>query len=155
MIARRLMSVVLLSVFSVVSVLAALPAQANSALVSSSEEGIAIGGYDPVSFHDDTGPLKGRIQHALMWKGAVWLFASSANQVRFEANPRHYEPRFGGYCALALAYGQLAVGDPQSWVIRDGNLYLFKNDAAERSWNDRPDAHLTTAERAWPQVLRD
>ena len=50
------------------------------------EEGLAIGGYDTVAFFVERQSIQGHPDHAVMWKGAVWLFVSSDNRRRFEAN---------------------------------------------------------------------
>jgi len=118
------------------------------------EDGIAIGGYDPVSFHLADAPLKGHSDHALMWKGAVWLFHSAENQSRFEANPRAYAPRFGGHCAYGMARGRVFDGNPLTWEIVDGRLYLFHTPRVEALWLAEPDGMIRAARAAWPGVLQ-
>lgn len=68
-------------------------------LYISVEDGVAIGGYDPVSFFVSNAPQEGHADHALMWKGAVWLFVSAENRLRFEANPG---PMRRGLAGIAL-----------------------------------------------------
>jgi len=118
------------------------------------QEGVAIGGYDPVSFHLSEAPQKGRDGHALMWKGAVWLFQSAENQSRFEANPRAYAPRFGGHCAYGMAQGHVFDGSPLSWEIVDGRLYLFHTPRVEALWQAEHEVMIRAARAAWPDVLQ-
>lgn len=143
------------------------PAMAQTTLVSqinahragaglvATEHGVALGGYDVVSFHDGQQPLEGTPQFQLMWKGATWLFASAENMARFEQDPRRYEPQFGSYCALAVSQGGLSKGDPLRWQIRDGRLYFFHSDRAEEIWEGDAADLIVAAEATWPGVLRN
>lgn len=124
-------------------------------LYISVEDGVAIGGYDPVSFFVANAPQEGHSDHALMWKGAVWLFVSAENRLRFEANPRAYAPRFGGHCAYGIARGHVASGNPLQWQIVDGRLYLFHSPRAESRWDEARGALIHEAAEHWPQIMRD
>ncbi|WOI33550.1 YHS domain-containing (seleno)protein [Tritonibacter scottomollicae] len=127
-------------------------AQADTIYISM-QDGIAIGGYDPVSFHTADQPKKGAQDHALMWKGAVWLFHTAHNQSRFEANPRAYAPKFGGHCAYGIARGRVFDGNPMTWEIVDGHLYLFHTPRVEALWMAERTHMIQTAHQAWPDVL--
>lgn len=127
---------------------------AHAGLVNVQEEGLALGGFDAVSFHEATGPVAGKPDYTLMWKGALWRFASGDNLRAFEADPRKYEPRFGGYCAYAMAKGRLAEGSPLTWKIEDGQLYFFHTERAEALWDGDQSQMIQSANAAWPGVLR-
>lgn len=120
----------------------------------SAQEGVALGGYDPVSFFAPDGPARGEIGHALMWKGVVWLFHSQDNLARFEANPRAYAPSYGGYCAYAMARGKVSKGDPGSWLVVDGRLYLFRTPRAEQLWLEHHEDMIAAATSHWPDIMR-
>lgn len=123
--------------------------------IFSARDGIALGGYDVVAFFEDQHAVSGSAKHALMWKGVVWHFASSANQARFEANPRAYAPVFGGYCAYAMSQGYLAPGNPQLWVIDGGELLLLNNASVQGIWQGEAEQLMQGARANWPAVLRD
>jgi hypothetical protein len=90
-----------------------------------------------------------------MWKGVTWLFASAEHQAMFEANPRAYAPRFGGYCAYGVSGGYLVSGDPNSFEIRDGALYMLHSPDIQTRWRRDPEERLTMAHENWPNILRD
>ncbi|TMV07892.1 YHS domain protein [Ruegeria sediminis] len=117
--------------------------------------GAAIGGYDTVSYFRSGGPIPGRPEYAVMWKGAVWQFASQDNRELFEANPRAYAPQFGGYCAYAVGRGYLATTDPEAWRIVDGKLYLTHSPDVARLWRQDIPGNIVLAEQNWPGVLQD
>jgi len=87
--------------------------------------GLAIKGYDPVAYHKEGKPVKGSNKFELKWKDATWRFASTEHRDLFRADPEKYAPRYGGYCAWAVAQGTTASVDPKNaWKIVDGKLYL-------------------------------
>lgn len=117
--------------------------------------GAAIGGYDPVSYFDAGGPQPGLADISVMWKGAVWHFANQANRETFEADPRAYAPRFGGYCAYGVAMGYKAGTDPMAWRIVDDRLYLIHSQAIEQLWALDVTGNIGLAEANWPGIRRD
>lgn len=117
--------------------------------------GYAVGGFDPVSFFVEDEPSPGAMSYSVMWKGVTWLFASAEHQKMFEANPRAYAPRFGGYCAYGVSMGRLLSGDPQSYEIRDGALYMMHSPAVQAQWSLDPEGRLLNARQNWPEILRD
>ncbi len=127
---------------------AATPALAGTACVFRTQ-GVAIGGIDPVSYFVDARPIPGTNRHRLMWRKAIWQFASSATMEAFERNPRHYAPRYGGFCALTMARGALSATVPEAWVVYQGRLYLTKSPAAIEAWQSNPAAHIAKADVNW------
>ncbi|MBM9594562.1 YHS domain protein [Rhodobacteraceae bacterium MCCB 386] len=133
-------------------VVAALPVEAGHPPIFA-EHGIAIRGADPVAYFTAGGPVAGQISQGVQWDGAVWLFASSENRERFEANPTAYAPRYGGYCAFAVSRGHTAPIDPGAWTIHDGALYLNRT-LRERALFRRDIAgNIRRADDNWPDVL--
>lgn len=96
--------------------------------------GVALQGYDPIAYFVDGGPRKGEPRFAVTHSGALWLFSNEANRRRFEQDPEHYIPAFGGYCAYGVAQGYLAGIDPTAWAIIDDRLYLNCSDSIHDMW---------------------
>ena len=115
--------------------------------------GFAIGGYDAVAYFTEGAAVPGRPDHALRWRGAVWLFSGPETLMAFEMNPRAYAPRFGGSCAFALSEGRLAAGDPRVFAIEGGRLYLAHTAALMARWQAGPAARIAAAEAHWPAIL--
>jgi hypothetical protein len=61
--------------------------------------GVALEGFDPVSYFLGDGPKPGLPEYELVWSGVAWRFASAANREAFRRDPEAYAPRFGGYDA--------------------------------------------------------
>lgn len=131
---------------------AAPPLRADTPMIFA-RRGVAIGGYDPVAYFTDARPVKGKPAFKVMWKGAVWYFASARNRQTFEADPRRYAPQFGGYCAYAVANGYTAKTDPDAWRIHDGRLYLNYSRHVRDLWLADVPGHIARARANWPAVL--
>jgi len=114
----------------------------------------AIRGYDPVAYFDQKGPVKGSKQFSHPWRGATWYFASAENRDKFVAEPERYAPRYGGYCAYAVAEGYTADIDASAWSIVDGRLYLNYSLRIRERWNKDIPGYIRKAETNWPAVLQ-
>ena len=121
--------------------------------------GLAIKGYDPVSYFPEGGgvPKEGAKERQVVHRGVTYRFATDANKVAFEKNPEKYEPAYGGWCAWAVAEKSSKVDpDPKSFVITDGRLFLFYqgflNDT--RAWWIKDEKNLLPkAEANWPKMI--
>ena len=89
-------------------------------------DGIAVGGYDLVSYHQEAGPRLGSPGHALQHNGLGYQFVDAANEALFEAAPERYLPHYRGWCAASLAMGQLVCPDYKNFKIENGDLLLFE-----------------------------
>lgn len=133
--------------------LAAGPAAAFRG-VFCSIDGVALDGYDVVSYFASREPRRGRKDIGLMWKGTVWYFATAAHRDIFELNPWAMAPRYGGYCAYALAQGRLVAGDPRAWQLAGGRLYLTQDQSAHARWLEDIPGNIALADSHWPDILQ-
>jgi YHS domain-containing protein len=92
--------------------------------VNTTPDGLAVRGYDTVAFFADNGAVQGNPAFEYAWNGAKWLFSSAENLEKFKRDPDAYAPQFGGYCSYAVSHGYTADGDPMTWKIVNGRLYL-------------------------------
>lgn len=122
------------------------------------EKGIAIQGYDPVSYFMQKKAVKGKTTIISTYEGVAYKFSSQANKDLFLKNPTNYEPQFGGWCAYAMgSAGEKVEIDPETFKIVDGKLYLFYNayfNNTLKSWN-KDEAHLKAkAELNWKKFIK-
>jgi hypothetical protein len=116
------------------------------------QRGLALRGYDPVAYFTDRKPSAGNPAISYRWHGATWLFSSDEHRAAFIADPAHYAPQFGGYCAFAVSRGTTATGDPHQWAVVDDKLYLNTNAFAQTLWNtDRP-GNIQAGQTNWPLI---
>jgi hypothetical protein len=133
-------------------------------IIADPNSGAALFGFDPVAYFLEERAVPGRFleeravpgrsQLQTVHAGRVWHFISPANQAAFEADPRPYIPAFGGHDPLGIAAGFAVAGNPQTFVIAENRLFLFR-DGNSRAIFLRDPARLDLAERNWPLVRRD
>lgn len=58
--------------------------------------GIALGGYSPVSYVDLGRAEQGSPEHTVDYNGARYLFTDAGQVATFRADPAKYEPAYGG-----------------------------------------------------------
>ena len=90
---------------------------------------LAIQGYDAVAYFTDGKPVRGTADFEYQWDEHTYRFASAQHRELFKADPVHYAPQFGNYCAMALALGKVVKADPENWLISDNKLYVFGSPA--------------------------
>ena len=60
-------------------------------------DGIAVGGYDVLSYRSDGGPRQGDPEFAADHEGKSYVFVSADNRDRFLADPARYVPAYNGF----------------------------------------------------------
>lgn len=118
-------------------------------LVSTDGDKVAIRGYDTVAYFTDGKPTKGSPDFESVWLGARWRFASAAHRDLFATRPEAYAPRFGGFCAGAIAMGVTVRPDPEAWIIVDGKLYLNGDKAGLVDFRRDTAGNIQKAEEGW------
>jgi YHS domain-containing protein len=96
----------------------------NDSEINMTSKGVAIKGYDTVAYFLSNKPVKGDPQYSYSFKGALWYFSSLENKELFQTAPDKYIPKYGGYCAWAVAQNKLADINPKEWNIHEGNFIL-------------------------------
>jgi YHS domain-containing protein len=115
-------------------------------------DGLAIKGYDAVSYFTDMKPMMGRSSYTYDWMGAKWQFTSEKNLNMFKANPEKYAPQYGGYCAYAVSKNMLAPVDPTAWTVVDGKLYLNNSGKVQKLWKKDIPGNIKTADKNWTKL---
>ena len=81
------------------------------------ENNLIAEGYDLVSYYTSNKPTNGGKHFAVHFKGAVYYFSSEKNKRVFLKNPLDYLPEYGEKVSI----------DPLSYIVKNGDLYLFYN----------------------------
>ena len=121
------------------------------------DKNIAISGYDPVSYFDNT-PEKGSSDFAHTHKGITYHFTNETNKKKFIANPEKYEPVYGGWCAYAMGLDKAEKVDinPKTYKIIEGKLYLYYNKLGVNTltkWNKDEENYKNKADKNWSNIV--
>jgi len=136
------------------------PAELRRKSFNVDETGLALQGYDPISYLDKAGPKEGKKEHAFVHRGITYRFATAENKAKFEAEPSKYEPPYGGWCAWAVIDGDKVEIDPMNYEVIDGRVYLFYKGwlgNAKKKWDDKLKAEgakptVTAADSGWKKL---
>lgn len=116
--------------------------------------GVAIDGYDPITYFTEAEPLPGSPDNEYYWGGVPWYFVSKANRDVFMRAPEIYAPQYGGYCAMSLARGYLSDGQPRIYAIEKMKLYLFYSTANREAFLLSKQEAISQAAQNWPDLAR-
>jgi hypothetical protein len=133
------------------ALLVALPALAGEQ-VNKDGDDIAIKGYDSVAYFTEGRPVPGRAEFEHEWENATWRFSSAEHRELFASAPDKYAPRYGGFCAGAMALGWKAPIDPEAWVIVDGRLYLNYSKDGRDEFAEEPAPQIAKADANWEHL---
>lgn len=112
----------------------------------------AVGGYDLVSYHQESGPVRGSGFHVSVYEGVSYIFANEENKNTFDADPEAYLPAYNGYCAFGVALGQKFHTDPEVYEIVDGTLYLNLDGDIQQKWAEDIEGHIAKANANWEDL---
>jgi len=129
-----------------------ISANAQKILVNT-DDGIALSGYDPVAFFTEKKPVLGKPSIKSVNKGAVYLFSSPENKIKFDNAPESYLPQNGGFCTVSASMGKIAKIEIETWSIVGNKLYLQKNQSAKRMWDKDPPNYIKKSAEKWPGLV--
>jgi len=118
-------------------------------IVTDPLSGVALEGYDPVSYFTEAEPQVGVPDYEYVWHGVPWYFVSAANRDVFIRTPDIYAPQFGGHCVTSLSRGFLSDGKPRLFLIEKMKLYLFYSLANREAFLAGGTRTVATANANW------
>src|SRR5688572_5163920 len=125
----------------------------GKALVLTDKKGVALEGYDPVSYFTDVRPVKGDPKIEATFNGALYRFTSQAHREIFEKEPTKYAPAYGGYCGYAASIGKVRPANPLLWSIVDGQLIAQHTKGAVELWDKDVTGNKVKSDKLWPRLV--
>lgn len=114
------------------------------------DSGIALRGYDPVSYFSHETATPGHPDKGLLINDAIYRFSSDENKLMYKTFPEKYIPQYGGYCATAISSGFTLDTDPEIWLIIDNKLYLFFDMASKNDFSKNLELNIVEkADAEW------
>jgi YHS domain-containing protein len=110
-------------------------------------------GHDPVAYFTIGRHTLGNADIKTVHDGVTYRFASEENKALFVKEPARYVPRYGGYCSNGIVYGIPWGGDPDTWKIIDGKLYIFGGSTSRNYFLMDQKRNLELADRYWKEEV--
>lgn len=123
-------------------------------VVNVDRQGLALQGYDPVSYFTEAGPTPGQEKLTHTHQGATYRFASAENRDRFASDPASFAPAYGGYCGYGLAKNMLAPVDPEAYDVINGRLVLQYSKGVRKTFHKDLEGNLQKADANWPLLAQ-
>jgi YHS domain-containing protein len=119
--------------------------------------GLAMKGYDPVSYFSGN-PLKGSKNIVTLHEGVIYRFNTMYNKEKFLSDPEKYSPAYGGWCAYAMGdSGEKVEVNILTYKIKNDRLFLFYNKLLNNTltdWNENEKQLMEQADRNWENIIR-
>jgi YHS domain-containing protein len=122
-------------------------------LVFTDKQGLALEGYDPMSYFTDGKPMKGDSMIEATFNGALYHFVSQEHRATFEKDPTKYAPAYGGFCGYAASIGKVRPANPLLWSIVDGQLIVQHTKGAAELWEKDVQGNKGKADKYWPRLV--
>ena len=130
-------------------------AQAQEPANNLNDDGFVADGYDVTAYFSGKA-VAGTKAYVATYNDAKYMFVNQSNLDAFEANPEKFAPKYGGYCAYAVAGNKKYAIDPESYLIQDGELLLFYDGAfadTRKKWQKQGAKELKVkADQYWPSL---
>ncbi|MGK0370473.1 MAG: YHS domain-containing protein [Glaciecola sp.] len=120
--------------------------------VNTSENDLAIQGYDSVAYFTQSAPVKGTSEFTATYKNAIYQFSNAQNRDLFRQQPEKYAPQFGGFCAFGVTMDRKFDTDPTAFKIVDDKLYLNLNAKVQKRWLSDTSNLINTADNNWDGI---
>jgi YHS domain-containing protein len=125
----------------------------GKSLVFTDRKGVALGGFDAVSYFTDGKPIKGDAKIEATFNGALYHFVSQEHRETFERDPIKYVPAYGGFCGYAASIGKVRPSNPELWSIVQGRLILQHTKGALELWDKDVEDNKAKADANWPKLV--
>jgi YHS domain-containing protein len=139
-------------------ILISLAASAQSGIITPQfyqEKGIAIKGYDPVTYFTIKKAIAGDPAITFTWMGVQWQFSSNENRDLFKQKPEKYAPQYGGYCAYGVSENHKSPTDPNAWTVVGEKLYLNYNPKVKELWSKDIPGRIQKADSNWVSLEKE
>ncbi len=125
----------------------------SDTIVSDPHTGVALYGFDPVSYFINEQAKQGQKQLEAQFSGLIWQFSNEGNRTAFMASPDSYAPQFGGHDPVLLQKNQIVASDPKIYQILDAKLYLFRTVENRQKFMDDETLRANSNQK-WAEIKR-
>ena len=124
-----------------------------NAVADGDDERVMLKGHDVVAYFTLGRHALGAAQFKSVYEGVTFRFMSAEHKVLFDANPKTYQPEYGGYCANGIAYGIPWGGDADTWQMIDGRLFINGGAGSKAAFELDLKRNIALADKYWREEV--
>jgi YHS domain-containing protein len=124
-----------------------------NAIRDGGDDHVILRGYDVVSYFTEGKDQPGSPAIKSVYKSVTFRFSTPGNKALFDAAPEKYIPQFGAYCSDGIVYAIPAGGNPDTWKIIDGKLYIFGGQGALDGFMLDVPRNMALANKYWAEEV--
>ena len=126
----------------------------NNTISDGADANLMLKGHDPVSYFTMGKHVLGKPDIKADHAGVIYRFASADHHQMFLKSPDKFVPQYGGFCANGMVYGIPWGGDPDTWKIIDGRLFIFGGEASKKYFLMDEKRNLALADSYWNSEVK-
>ena len=111
-------------------------------------------GADVTAYFTQGKYVQGNPQFKSVYEQITFHFANAESKALFDKEPMKYQPQYGGYCANGVAYGIPWGGDADTFMMRDGKLYIFGGQASKDGFENNIPGNTVLADKYWNDEIK-
>ena len=111
-------------------------------------------GADVTAYFTQGKYVQGNPQFKSVYEQITFHFANAESKALFDKEPMKYQPQYGGYCANGVAYGIPWGGDADTFMMRDGKLYIFGGQASKDGFENNIPSNTVLADKYWNDEIK-
>ena len=124
-----------------------------NAVADGDDERVMLKGHDVVAYFTLGRHALGSNQFKSVYEGVTFRFMSAEHKALFDANPKKYQPEYGGYCANGIAYGIPWGGDADTWLMLDGRLFINGGPGSKAAFELDLKRNIGLADKYWSEEV--
>ena len=121
--------------------------------VAEGDAKLMLKGHDVVAYFTQNKHALGQAQFSSVYEGITFRFASAEHKTLFDANPKKYQPEYGGFCANGIVYGIPWGGDADSWRMVNGRLFIFGGQGSRDGFEIDVPRNIALADKYWKEEV--
>jgi len=125
-----------------------------NSIADGADSTLMLKGHDPVAYFTAGKHTLGNAGIKTEYEGATYRFASEDNKAAFIKEPARYAPQYGGFCSNGIVYGIPWGGDPDTWKIIDGKLYIFGGESSRKYFLMDEKRNIALADGYWKGEIK-
>ncbi|MBL8377462.1 MAG: hypothetical protein JNM79_06320 [Burkholderiales bacterium] len=110
-------------------------------------------GHDVVSYFTENTHRPGSPAIKSVYKDVTFRFSKPEHKAMFDREPEKFLPQYGGYCANGIVYAIPWGGDADSWLVRDGKLYIFGGKGSRDAFMLDVPKNIALADKYWKEEV--